>query len=107
MHDPQSCSQRGQGRSRVTNALRALHWLRRSVVQRTSRRVHTRATRRLLEHGWIVGMVSTENRRTLVVAGHGMVGHKLLEVFAERGATAEWDVVVFGEEPRPAYDRVA
>jgi len=35
-----------------------------------------------------------------------MVGHKLLEVLAERGATAEWDVVTFCEESRPAYDRV-
>ncbi|MDQ2825449.1 MAG: nitrite reductase large subunit NirB, partial [Actinomycetota bacterium] len=45
-------------------------------------------------------------RRTLVVAGNGMVGHKLLEVLVERGATAEWDVVTFCEEGRPAYDRV-
>ncbi|HEX6597319.1 MAG TPA: FAD-dependent oxidoreductase, partial [Acidimicrobiales bacterium] len=45
-------------------------------------------------------------RRTLVVAGNGMVGHKLLEILVERGATAEWDIVTFCEEPRPAYDRV-
>jgi nitrite reductase (NADH) large subunit len=35
-----------------------------------------------------------------------MVGHKLLELLVERGATAEWDIVTFCEEPRPAYDRV-
>ena len=35
-----------------------------------------------------------------------MVGHKLLEVLVERGATAEWDIVTFCEESRPAYDRV-
>src|SRR5438552_18608758 len=46
------------------------------------------------------------SRRTLVVAGHGMVGHKLLELLFDRGATAEWDIVTFCEEPRPAYDRV-
>ncbi|MGH9021931.1 MAG: FAD-dependent oxidoreductase, partial [Acidimicrobiia bacterium] len=46
-------------------------------------------------------------RRTLVVAGHGMVGHKLLETLLERGATAEWDLVTFAEENRPAYDRVS
>ncbi|MDQ1428100.1 MAG: nitrite reductase large subunit [Acidimicrobiaceae bacterium] len=46
-------------------------------------------------------------RRTLVVAGNGMVGHRLLEVLVERGATAEWDMVTFCEEPRVAYDRVA
>src|SRR5687767_13205694 len=44
--------------------------------------------------------------RTLVVAGNGMVGHKLLEILTERGATAEWDIVTFCEEGRPAYDRV-
>ena len=45
-------------------------------------------------------------RRTLVVAGHGMVGHKLVETLVGRGATAEWDVVVFCEERHLAYDRV-
>ncbi len=45
-------------------------------------------------------------RRTLVVVGNGMVGHRLLEVLVDRGATAEWDIVTFCEEPRPAYDRV-
>ncbi|MGH8897409.1 MAG: nitrite reductase large subunit NirB [Egibacteraceae bacterium] len=47
-----------------------------------------------------------DGRRTLVVVGNGMVGHKLLEILVERGATAEWDVVTFCEEPRLAYDRV-
>jgi nitrite reductase (NADH) large subunit len=46
------------------------------------------------------------DRRTLVIAGHGMVGHKLLEELADRGAPAEWDIVVFCEERRMAYDRV-
>ncbi|MEA3075507.1 MAG: nitrite reductase large subunit [Actinomycetota bacterium] len=46
-------------------------------------------------------------RRTVVVAGHGMVGHRFVETLVERGATAEWDVVVFAEEPDLAYDRVA
>lgn len=45
-------------------------------------------------------------RRTVVVVGNGMVGHKLVEILVDRGATAEWDIVTFGEEPRPAYDRV-
>ncbi len=45
-------------------------------------------------------------RRTVVVVGNGMVGHKLLEILVERGATAEWDIVTFCEEPRLAYDRV-
>jgi len=49
----------------------------------------------------------SDRRRTLVVAGNGMVGHRLLEILVERGATAEWDIVTFCEEPRVAYDRVA
>jgi nitrite reductase (NADH) large subunit len=36
-----------------------------------------------------------------------MVGHKLVETLVQRGATAELDIHVFGEEPHPAYDRVA
>jgi len=46
-------------------------------------------------------------RQTLVVAGHGMVGHRLLELAVERGLTDDWDVVVYAEEDLPAYDRVA
>src|SRR3954468_22841341 len=45
-------------------------------------------------------------RRTVVVAGNGMVGHKLVETLVQRGATAEWDIHVFGDETRHAYDRV-
>jgi nitrite reductase (NADH) large subunit len=46
------------------------------------------------------------DRRTLVIAGHGMVGHKLVEELTDRGALADWDIVVFCEERRMAYDRV-
>ena len=45
-------------------------------------------------------------RNTLVVAGNGMVGHKVVETLLARGAVDDFDVVVFGEEPRVAYDRV-
>ena len=41
--------------------------------------------------------------RTLVVIGHGMVGHRLAEILRD----TTWRIVVFGEEARPAYDRVA
>ncbi|WP_405017524.1 nitrite reductase large subunit NirB [Kitasatospora sp. NBC_00070] len=45
--------------------------------------------------------------RTLVVVGHGMVGQRLLEELAERGAfDGAWRAVVLAEERRPAYDRV-
>ncbi|MEU6093670.1 nitrite reductase large subunit NirB [Streptomyces sp. NPDC047079] len=43
---------------------------------------------------------------TIVLVGHGMVGQRFLEALAERGLTAAHRVVVLGEEPRPAYDRV-
>ena len=52
------------------------------------------------------GSTPGAERRTLVVAGNGMVGHKLVELLAERGATADWDIVTFCEERRLAYDRV-
>ncbi|MFD5824983.1 nitrite reductase large subunit NirB [Lentzea sp. NPDC060358] len=41
--------------------------------------------------------------RTLVVIGNGMVGHRLVEILRD----SAWRIVVFGEESRPAYDRVA
>jgi len=46
-------------------------------------------------------------RRTLVVVGNGMVGHRFVEAIVERKLTTSWDVVVFGAESRAAYDRVA
>lgn len=47
------------------------------------------------------------HRRTLVVVGHGMVGHRFVQAAVERGLTETHDVVVVGEELRAAYDRVA
>jgi nitrite reductase (NADH) large subunit len=41
----------------------------------------------------------------IVLIGHGMVGHKLLECLAENGAD-HLEVSVVCEEPRAAYDRV-
>ncbi|MGH3362170.1 MAG: nitrite reductase large subunit NirB, partial [Nocardioides sp.] len=49
----------------------------------------------------------THTRKTIVVVGHGMVGHRFVQAAIERGLTETHDVVVVGEEPRPAYDRVA
>ena len=46
-------------------------------------------------------------RKQLVVVGHGMVGHRFVQAAIERGVTETYDVVVVGEEPRAAYDRVA
>jgi nitrite reductase (NADH) large subunit len=46
-------------------------------------------------------------RRRLVVVGNGMVGQRLVEAARERDPERHWQITVFGEEPRPAYDRVA
>lgn len=46
-------------------------------------------------------------RKQLVVVGHGMVGHRFVQAAIERGLTETYDITVVGEEPRPAYDRVA
>src|SRR4029079_14284383 len=42
----------------------------------------------------------------VVVVGNGMVGQRFLQRLAERGLTRRLRVTPFGEEPRPAYDRV-
>jgi nitrite reductase (NADH) large subunit len=44
---------------------------------------------------------------TLVIAGFGMVGHRLVEAVRDRDTDRTWQITVVGEEPRPAYDRVA
>ena len=46
------------------------------------------------------------SKPTLIVAGNGMVGHNLLEKLVEKGLHESHRVIVFGEEPRAAYDRV-
>ncbi|QXV59658.1 nitrite reductase large subunit NirB [Amycolatopsis sp. TNS106] len=45
--------------------------------------------------------------RKLVVVGHGMVAHRLVEAVRAEDKTGEWQIVVLAEEARPAYDRVA
>lgn len=46
-------------------------------------------------------------QRRLVVVGHGMVGHRLVESLDSRDLQGSWHITVVGEEGRPAYDRVA
>src|SRR3954471_20776369 len=43
----------------------------------------------------------------LVVAGHGPAAYRLVEAVRERDTEDRWQITVVGEEPRPAYDRVA
>jgi nitrite reductase (NADH) large subunit len=44
---------------------------------------------------------------TLLIAGHGMVAHRLVEALRSRDTGGAWRIVVVGEEPHPAYDRVS
>ncbi|MGV0836976.1 nitrite reductase large subunit NirB [Mycolicibacterium thermoresistibile] len=44
--------------------------------------------------------------RTVVVVGHGMVGHRFVESLRQRDRAGGWRVVVLGEERDAAYDRV-
>ncbi|TKI06568.1 nitrite reductase large subunit NirB [Martelella alba] len=46
------------------------------------------------------------NKPVLIVIGHGMVGHYFLEQLVEYDLHLRYRIVVFGEEPHPAYDRV-
>ncbi len=46
------------------------------------------------------------SNQRLVVIGNGMVGHKFIERCIESGAHEWFDISVFCEEPRLAYDRV-
>ena len=45
--------------------------------------------------------------KRVVVAGNGMVGHRLVEALHERDPQETWQITVIGEESRHAYDRVA
>lgn len=46
------------------------------------------------------------SKPVLVMAGHGMVGHHLLQQLVERELHLHYQIVVFAEENIPAYDRV-
>lgn len=47
-----------------------------------------------------------EQAQTLVIIGNGMTSWKLCQKMVEHGAHEELRMIVFGEEPQPAYDRV-
>ncbi|MFK3707117.1 nitrite reductase large subunit NirB [Klebsiella sp. NPDC088457] len=48
----------------------------------------------------------TMTKPTLVLVGHGMVGHHFLEQCVSRNLHQQFRIVVFGEERYAAYDRV-
>ena len=45
-------------------------------------------------------------KKKIVVVGNGMVGYKFCEKLISKDVSKSFDLVVFGEEARPAYDRV-
>ena len=42
----------------------------------------------------------------IIVVGNGMVGYKFCEKLIAKAGIEAFDITVFGEEIRPAYDRV-
>ncbi|WP_203257207.1 nitrite reductase large subunit NirB [Hyunsoonleella ulvae] len=44
--------------------------------------------------------------KSIIVVGNGMVGYKFCEKFVAQEESKNFKITVFGEEPRPAYDRV-
>ena len=44
--------------------------------------------------------------KSLVLVGHGMVGHRFVEALRARDDAGQWQVTVLCEEAVPAYDRV-
>src|SRR4051812_32050194 len=45
-------------------------------------------------------------RKRIVIVGNGMVGYKFCEKLIAKGGRRDFDIIVFGEEKHPAYDRV-
>lgn len=45
-------------------------------------------------------------KKNLIVVGNGMTGFKFLEKCVGKGLNDKYQILVFGEEPTPAYDRV-
>src|SRR5689334_4655356 len=42
----------------------------------------------------------------IVIVGNGMVGHKFCEKLLAKAGHGQFEMTIFGEEARPAYDRV-
>ncbi|MGE0607016.1 MAG: FAD-dependent oxidoreductase, partial [Pirellulales bacterium] len=51
-------------------------------------------------------IASNHHKKTIVVIGNGMVGHRFCEKLVEFDTAGEYQIVTFCEEPRAAYDRV-
>jgi nitrite reductase (NADH) large subunit len=59
-----------------------------------------------MEHGPMNVRNGHHGRKTVVVIGNGMVGHRFCEQLIRHDVDQRYRVVNFCEEPRPAYDRV-
>src|SRR5690606_12113001 len=44
--------------------------------------------------------------KRIIVVGNGMVGYKFCEKLRSSPQSENYQLIVYGEEPRPAYDRV-
>ena len=44
--------------------------------------------------------------KRVIVVGNGMVGYKFCEKLRSSSHSTSYEIIVYGEEPRPAYDRV-
>jgi nitrite reductase (NADH) large subunit len=51
-------------------------------------------------------IVETPKKAKLVLIGNGMAGYKFCEKFVKYKLSKKYDLIVFGEEQYPAYDRV-
>ncbi|MCA9398308.1 MAG: nitrite reductase large subunit NirB [Candidatus Omnitrophica bacterium] len=47
-----------------------------------------------------------QTKKQIIVLGNGMVGYKFCEKLVAKDTKGQCHITVFGEEPRPAYDRV-
>lgn len=54
----------------------------------------------------MISISNRDERRTIVVIGNGMVGHRFCERLIELDTLQQYQIVTFCEEPRAAYDRV-
>lgn len=46
------------------------------------------------------------NKKQIILVGNGMTGYKFCEKFIENNLSEEYSLIVYGEEPHVAYDRV-
>ena len=60
----------------------------------------------LAQHLLCKGMASMLGREQLIVIGNGMVGLEFCVQAVRRSLNIRYHIIVFGEEPVPAYDRI-